>query len=305
MNKEPLEKTQDAISAPERLHESLVAVKPQEYSQQDFSVEHPLLQSFQISNSDESWASDFELSSIEGWNDFDDIEPHVSNANYGDGKIDQLEPSTLGEFEEIEHVDPSSVHGHGGLPHEPMYPEILRSGISMDTSRVPLDVQTQCRPCQGLNDTSTGPSETVGAVSVPGLPTDPGRPENGPGLPIPCVVVSDPTVNTHGIRSEIAVPALHTNIPSPTRLYDGTQTLDQNLRQALASGESTRNPSDNSRYLPNNYQIAYTLGNGDQPQFETPIAESVSDFYADADRTYSIMRLSPKSIKTLGSVCVA
>ena len=184
------------------------------------------------------------------------------------------------------------MHGHGGLPHESMYPQTLRSGISMDTSRVSFDVQTQCRPCQGLNNTSTGPFETIGAGSVQGTPTDPGKLKNGQGLPIPLVVVSDATVNTVGIRSEGTVRALYNNIPSPTRHDDEMQTLDQSLRKALASGESTKNVSDNSRYPPNNYQIAmldrqppYILGNGDQPHFETPVADSVSAFNADADRT--------------------
>ena len=279
-------------SAPERSHESLVAVKPQEHSQLDFSAEHSLSPWAQVSNSDDSWVSDL-LPPFEEWNNFDDgFESHVTNTNHLDGKIDHLEPLASDELEEIGYVDPDSVHGHGGLPHESTYPEVLRSGITMDTSRVPLDAQTQCRPYQALENMSTGPFETFDAESGPGNPTDLGRLKNGLGIPIPRVVVSDVTVNTVGIRSESAVPAPHTKIPSPTRHDDETQTLDQSLRKVLASGGSTKSLLKNSRYRPNNYQIAmldqrppYTLGNGDQPQVETPIDDSVSAFNADADRT--------------------
>ena len=294
-------------SAPERSHESLLAVKPQEYSPQDFSAEHSLLQWPQISNSDDSWASDNELSSFEGWNDFDDdIEPLVSNTSHEDGKIDQFGPSTSGEFEEVE-FDTGNVHGHDGLPHESTHPQILRSGSPMDTSRVLLDAQTRCRPYQGVRDMSTDHFETFGAESGAGTPVDLGRLENGLGLPIPRLVVSDATVETVGIRSEGAVPALYTNIPSPTHHDDKTQTLDQSLRKALASGESTKTLSNNSQYRPNNYQIAmldrqppYTLGDGDQPQFETPIADSVSAFNADADRTVLDRAPFPQTDESFG-----
>ena len=247
-----------------------------------------------MSNSDDSWASDFnELPSFEEWNSLDgDFESHVTNTNHGDGKIDHLEPSTSGDLEDIGYVDPGRVHGHGGLPQESTYPQILRSGITMDTSRVPLDDQTQCDPYQALNSMSTGHFETFDAESVPGNPIDLGRPKKGLGIPIPLVVVSDATVNTVSRQNENAVPAWHTNISSPTRHDDGTRTLDQSLRKALASSESTEYPLDDDWYRPNNYQIAmpdrrppYTLGTGDQSQFGTRVADSVSAFYADADQT--------------------
>ena len=296
-------------SAPNRSHESLVAVKPQEYPQLDFSAEHSLSPWAQISNSDDSWASDFnELPPFEGWNNVDeDLEPHVTNTNYADGKIDHMELSTSGEIEEIGYVDPGGVYGHGDLSHESAYPQDLRSGVTVDTSRVPLDAQTQSRPHQALKDMSTGAFETFGAESVPGNLTDLGRLNNGLAVSIPRVVVSDAAVNTVGSRNESAVPALHSNIPSPTRHNDETQNLDQSLRKALASGESTKNFSDISRYRLNNYQIAmldrrppYTLGNGDQPQFETPIADSVSAFYADADRTVLDHAAVSKTGESLG-----
>ena len=269
-------------------------VKPQGHSQHDFSAEHPPSHWAQISNSDASCASDFnELSSFEVWNNFgDDFEQLVSNTNHGDEKIGQLQPSTSDDLEEIEYVDPGSVHGHGGLQHESIYHQILQSGFSMDTSQVPMDARTRCRPCQAVENMSTGPCETFGAESVPGNPTDLGRLKNGQGIPIPRVVVSDATENTVGIRNESAVRVLHTKIPSPTRHDDETQTLYQNLRNASASGESAEYLSDNTQYCPNNYQIAmldrrplYNLGNGDQPHFEIPIADTVSAFNADADRT--------------------
>ena len=230
-----------------------------------------------MSNSDDSCASDFnELSSFV-WSYFDDdFKPLVSNTNHGD-KRDELEPSTSGEFGGIEYVDPGSVHGHGGLPHESTYPQILQSGFSKDTSQVPMvpmDARTRCRPYEAVKNMSTGPFETFSAESVPGSPTDLGRLKNGLSIPIPRVVVSEAT------------------IPSPTRHDDETQTLYQNLHNALPSGESDRYLSDNTQYRPNNYQIAmhdrrppYSLGNGDQSQFKTPIANSVSAFCADADRT--------------------
>ena len=279
---------------PDPSHESLVVAKPQEYSQHGSSAKHSLSPWAQTANSDDSWASDFnELPFFEGYDPFDhDIEPHVSNTNHGDGKIDHLEPSTSSDFEGIGYGDPDTVHGHGGLPHEPTHSQILQFGISVDTSRADLDAQTRYRPYQAVTNMSTGPFETFGAQFAPGNPADLERPRDGLGIPIPRVVVSDATVNTVGVRSESAVPGLHTNILSPTRQHDETQTLDQSLQKALASGESTKYLPDNDRYRPNNYQIAilnrrppYTLGNGDQPQFETPIADSVSAFYADADRT--------------------
>ena len=276
-----------ASSAPDRSHESLVAVKPQEYSQFHFSAEHSLSPWAEIPNSDDSWASDVnELPPFEGWNNVDDdLEPQLTNTNHGDGKIDHLELSTPQEIEEIGYVDPGSVYGHGGLSHS-AYPQDHRSGVTVDTSRVPVDAQTQSRPYQALKEMSTGAFETFGAESVPGNLTDLGRLKNSLGFSIPRVVVPDATVNTGGIRSESAVPALHTSLPSPTRHNDEMQNLDQSLRKALASGESTKKLSDISRYRPNNYQIAmFDRRPPHQPQFETPIADSVSAFYADADRT--------------------
>ena len=281
-------------SALDRSHESLVAFKPQEYSQLDFSAEHSLIPWAQVSNSEDSWAADFnELPSFEGWNYFDDdFGPRASNTNHGDRKIDHLGPSTSGEPGNIGYVDPSSVHGDGELPHVSTYPQILRPGITMDTSRVLLDSQTQCRPHQALKNMSMGPFETFGAESVPGNPTRLRRLKNSLKNPIPRVVISGATANTAGIRSESAAPAWHTNNPSPIRHDEGIRTPQQIFCKPLASGESPEYLPENDRYRPNNHQIAmldrqppYTSDTGDQPQLGTPTAASLTAFYADADRT--------------------
>ena len=281
-------------SALDRSHESLVAVKPQEYSQLDFSAEHYLTPWAQVSNSEDSGTSDInELPSFEGLNYFDDdFGPHATNTNHGDREIDHLEPSNSGEPENIGYVDPRSVHGNGDLPPVYTYAQILRSGITMDTSRVLLDAQTQCRPHQALKNMSMGPFETIGAESLPGNPTHLRRLKHSLQPSIPRVVTSDATVHTAGTRSESAAPARYTNIPSPICHDEGTRAPQQILSKALASGEGTEYLPENDRYRPNNYQIAmldrqppYTSDTGDQPQFGTPIAASVTAFYADADRT--------------------
>ena len=280
--------------APDTSHESLATVKPHNYSRHGSSAEHSLSPWAHTADSDDSWASNFyEPLFSELLDTFDDdFESHVFNMNREDGRIDQLEPSTSDNFEGIRYSDANDVHGHVGLPHEPTHSQTLQFGILMDTSRTPSDVQTRCLPYQAVTNMSTGPFETFGAQFTPGNRTHLERLRDGPGIPIPRVDASDAVVNTVGIRSENAIPELQTNFLSPTRQDDETQILDQVSSKVLASDQFPEYLPSNDRYRPNNYQIAmldrrpaYMLGNGDQFRLETPIADRVSAFCADADRT--------------------
>ena len=255
---------------------------PHTCSQHGSSGEHSLSPWAHTADSANSWASNFdELLYSEVLNTFgENIEPQVFNMNREDGRIDQLEPSNSDNLEGIRHSDPHHVHGHVGLPHESTHSQTLQFGTSMDTSQPPSDAQTRYHPYQAVMNMSTGPFATFGAQFTQENQTDLERLRDGPGIPIPRVDASD------------AIPELHTKFPSPTPQDDETQTLDQVLPKVKASAQIPEYLPSNDRYGPNNYQVAmlnrrpaYTLGNGDQFGLETPIADRVSAFCADADRT--------------------
>ena len=242
-----------------------------------------------VGDPDKFWQSGdsgtFEYTDSHPFND--GSESGVSPASHAYGEVDL---GLLDSGYNIEEMDYDTLREDGTLSPSPVDYQSSRSAASIDPSHILWNSPTSLAMLSEVTKRPTEFFEEIGAQFVAGSPTNHQRLSKDLSSPIPRVVVSDTTGDNVSREKKSAASGSSAIVTSVTTHFCAKPGPSQTLHTLVAPRGSNRELPAAYGYRPTNYEVAThdrqppcTMTTGEEPQTGTLAAETLTDFYADAD----------------------